>query len=92
MIARAAVISLAALSACGPPSPEALQRICSDRARAAAGPTGNIGVGIGSGGVATDLEVTIGSDFITGRDPQAVYDACIAQQTRIGATFSAGVN
>ncbi|SHJ24386.1 hypothetical protein SAMN04488012_106100 [Palleronia salina] len=88
VIARAAIISLAGLAACGPMSPEAAQRVCADRARAAAGPTGTVGIGVGSGGVATDLEIGISSDFIRGRDPQAVYDDCMARRTQVGATVN----
>ncbi|WP_368667897.1 hypothetical protein [Palleronia pontilimi] len=88
MIARTAFIGLAALAACGPPSPEAIARACADRARAAAGPQGSVGVGIGSGGVATDLEVSVTGDFLRGRDPQQVYDECIAGRTQVGARIA----
>lgn len=88
MIVRMTVLFCVTLSACGPPSPEAMQRLCADRARAAAGPAGTVGFGIGSGGLATDLDVTISSDYIAGRDPQDVFDSCMARRLQAGARLS----
>lgn len=73
---------LSVLSACGPISPERAAEICEDRARAAAGPTGEVGIGINSdGNVSPRLEIGITSDYLRGRDPQAVYETCVRQKT-----------
>ncbi|QBX99637.1 hypothetical protein E2K80_01950 [Rhodophyticola sp. CCM32] len=59
---------------------------CTDRARAATGPTGSIGVGVGSGGASTNIEIGISTDYLAGRDPQLVYDRCFRQLTGAGPT------
>lgn len=72
------------LSACGPMSPDRAADVCEDRARAAAGPTGEIGVGVGSEGASGRVEIGITSDYIQGRDPYEVYDSCVRQKTGQG--------
>ena len=73
------------LSACGPMSPEAAARACEERARAATGPTGEVGVGITSRGkVESDWEVGVTSDFLYGRDPYQVYEDCVRQKSGQG--------
>lgn len=75
---------LVALSACtpAPVSPERAAEICEDRARAAQGPTGSVTVGTNSrtGGFG-GVEIGVSSDFIAGRDPIAVYEACVFDKT-----------
>jgi hypothetical protein len=72
-------------AACGPMSPERAARICEERARAAAGPTGEIGIGITSDGDARgSFEIGITSDYLQGRDPYEVYDSCVRQKTGQG--------
>lgn len=71
---------LAALAGCGPVSPELAARKCEERARAAASPiSGTAKVGVGSSGVLSDVDVNISvsSDYIKGRDPHDVYDTCV---------------
>ncbi len=81
---RVAVLFLVLLAACGPVSPERAAKICEDRARAALGPTGNVGIGIGNNGAGARVEIGVTSDFIRGRDPQIVYDECVRQKTGQG--------
>jgi len=69
------------LTACGPVSPERAARECEERARKAAGPTGQVRIGAGSGGVTTGLELAVTTDFLKGRDPIAVYDDCVWSRT-----------
>ena len=65
--------------------PERAAEICEERARGAAGPTGEIGIGVNSErGIVTNAEVAITSDFIRGRDPQVVYDQCVRNLTGQG--------
>ncbi|MFE3838444.1 hypothetical protein [Pseudogemmobacter sonorensis] len=66
------------LAACGPMTLERAEAECFQRARMAAGPTGEVGVGIRSDGTArSKLDVSISSDWITGKDPSAVYETCV---------------
>ena len=71
------------LAGCAVPAdPEAVHRLCEDRARAAQGPTGEVTVGTNSttGGFSR-VEIGITSDFIAGRDPVQVYDQCVFDRT-----------
>lgn len=71
-----------ALTACGPIPLAQAERQCFERARLAQQPRGEIGVGIGSDGKAAgSFELTVSSDYITGRDPSAVYDLCVQQKS-----------
>lgn len=74
---------LAALpAACGPVSPELAARQCEERAQAADGPTGSVGVGFNDRGTSlAKLSITIAGDYIRGLDPQEVYDACVRRKT-----------
>ena len=72
------------LAACGPMSPERAADLCEDRARASLGPTGEIGVGVGSGGTNGRFELGVTSDYLQGRDSQQVYDSCVRQKTGQG--------
>lgn len=79
---RLALALPAVLLACGPiPLPQA-ERECFQRARLAQQPRGEIGLGVGSDGkVRSRFEMTVTSDFLQGRDPSAVYDACVFQKS-----------
>lgn len=74
-----------ALSACVPITPERAAAECQERAQAATGPTGSFGIGINSErGTVINGEITITSDFITGRDPYELYDSCVREKTGQG--------
>jgi hypothetical protein len=73
-----------ALGSCGPVSPELAAQQCQERARNAAGPTGEIYAGATTNGPAVGGEITITSDWITGRDPYEVYDSCVRQMSGQG--------
>ena len=79
---------LPVLAACGPQrvSPERAYEICTERARLAERPRGTVGLGVGSGGAVGDLDVTITSDYLAGRDPYVVYDTCFRNLTGAGPT------
>ncbi len=85
---RTSVISLAllaTLAACGPISPELAADQCEAEARKAAGPTGEIGIGINSDGrVTNSISIGISSDALFGKDPQAVYENCVRRKTGEG--------
>lgn len=72
------------LAACGPMSADRAADLCEDRARAARGPTGELGIGIGSGGTSGSVEIGVTSDYLQGRDPYEVYDSCVRQKTGQG--------
>lgn len=85
MVRLVAIGLLAFVVACGPVSPEIAARQCEERARAATGPTGSVGVGISSDGdTAGHFEIGITSDAIYGRDPYEVYDSCVRQKSGQG--------
>ena len=65
------------LAACGPVSVDRAERLCLEDARRAAGPTGEVTIGGGSGGRHAGIELGISSHWITGRDPSAVYETCV---------------
>lgn len=82
---RAAFLAGLLLAACGPVSPERAADICEDRARSAAGPTGEIGVGVNSrDGLRSSVELEITSDYILGRDPYMVYEQCVRNMSGQG--------
>ena len=88
---RALVIAamvLPVLTACDTTiSPDRAYEQCSERARLAERPRGSVAAGVGSGGrVLSDLDVTVTSDFLTGRDPYVVYDTCFRNLTGAGPT------
>ncbi|MBE2275002.1 MAG: hypothetical protein IAE87_01765 [Rhodobacteraceae bacterium] len=65
------------LSSCGPMTVEQAERACFERARLAAKPRGEIAVGASTGGAVADLDLTVSSDWLAGRDPAAVYETCV---------------
>ncbi len=69
------------MAACGPVSQRAAEQECFERARLASGPRGSIALGVGSGGAVSDFDVTISSDYLTGRDPAQIYETCVTQKT-----------
>ncbi len=70
------------LAACGPVSLQQAERACFERARLAAAPRGEVAVGVNSNGkVGGSFELNVSSDFLQGKDPSAVYDACVFQKS-----------
>lgn len=79
---RAALILPLFLIACGPPTPEQIERQCRDRAYDAEAPRGNVGVGINSkGSVGVGIELGASLDYLRGRDPEEVYQRCMLRRT-----------
>jgi hypothetical protein len=75
--------ALPSLTACAPLPVDQAERLCVEEANQARRPRGRVGLGVGSGGRAvTDIDVTISSDFLLGRDPAQVFDSCV--QARSG--------
>ncbi|MEK6216580.1 MAG: hypothetical protein N2B03_05100 [Boseongicola sp.] len=79
------LVTTTALVACSPMSPERAADFCEDRARAAAGPTGQVRIWVGSGGnVHTGLDVAVTTDFLKGSDPYFVYEDCVRRKSGQG--------
>lgn len=75
------VAVLVGLGGCGPLTLEQAERQCFERARLAKQPRGEVSVGVGSDGrKSAGLELNVSSDFLLGKDPSAVYDACVMQK------------
>jgi hypothetical protein len=61
---------------------EQAERICIQDARLAQRPRGTVGFGVASDGrTAANLQIGISSDYLTGRDPDAVYASCVYQRS-----------
>ncbi len=78
------VVCLIALSVagCGPVPVEQAEQDCLDQARLARQPRVEVEVAAGSGGqVKTSLDLTVSSDYLTGRDPSAVFNFCVQRKS-----------
>jgi hypothetical protein len=72
---------LLVLAACGPIPVSQAEDQCIETARLAKAPRGEIGIGVSSGGPSVSGGITVSSDYLRGRDPSAVYDACVVQKS-----------
>ncbi|WP_413870656.1 hypothetical protein [Albidovulum sp.] len=82
MQARAAFLpAVALMAACGPMSVERAEDACFARAHLAAHPRGLVAAGAGTGGAGSKLRLEVSSDWLQGRDPAALYDACVHQKS-----------
>ena len=76
------VLMLGWVASCGLVDPALAAQRCEERARAAQSPTGEIAFGVNSNsGAFTNAKIGLSSDFLQGRDPAQVYDACVLQLT-----------
>lgn len=80
---RAALVPvLLILAACGPVPQAQAERECLQEARLAEQPRGYVFVGVGSDGQPiVSGEVGISTDFVAGRDPSEVYNACVKRKS-----------
>lgn len=76
-----ALAAAAVLTACAPIPRDVAESQCFQQARLAKQPRGSVGLGVTSGGPAATGEITVTSDFLMGKDPSAVYDACVFQKS-----------
>ncbi|MDZ4094092.1 MAG: hypothetical protein U1D35_04180 [Paracoccaceae bacterium] len=72
---------LAPLIACGPVSADSAERQCFERASLAQSPRGMVAAGVGNGGTIGRVRLEVSSDYLQGRDPSAIYDACVYNLT-----------
>lgn len=80
---RVAFSLLILLGACSSQmTPEQAADFCEERARGAQGPSGEISIGANSEtGTFVGGRIEVTSDFLSGRDPMAVYETCVIQRT-----------
>ncbi|PKP70380.1 MAG: hypothetical protein CVT82_06135 [Alphaproteobacteria bacterium HGW-Alphaproteobacteria-4] len=76
-----ALAAAALVAACGPVPLQQAETECLEDARLAVQPRGEIGFGAGTGGASGFADITISSDYILGRDPSAVFDACVINKS-----------
>ena len=85
------IAGLVALGACTPsppPTPQQVAARCDAQARAAAGPTGEALFGVTSGkGTVSRVAVNLSADYLTGRDPAAVYAECYSRLSGAAPTI-----
>ncbi len=81
-----ALAASALLASCGPMPVARAEALCQDEADLAAKPRGEITMGVGSGGSHSSISLEISSDYLRGRSPEAVYNACV--QNRAGVAPS----
>ena len=77
--ALTAIVILTAVAGCEPRQmtyADALE-VCRDKADAAAGPQGDIGLRMDSNGLTPTLNLSISDSFLRGDDPQEVFDTCM---------------
>ncbi|MEM8980697.1 MAG: hypothetical protein AAGD04_14515 [Pseudomonadota bacterium] len=90
MIRTGLLLAAVLLTACTPLTEERAEAICRERAADAAGPSGSIGIGVGTGGVRTGASVSISGDALAGRTPEEVYTTCITKFREEGKVGSTG--
>lgn len=73
--------TLGLLSACGPVPVQLAEEQCFPAAAQARNPLSGTKVGVGSEGFTGELKLTVSSDYIQGRDPSALYDACVFRKS-----------
>lgn len=80
---RVAFVSvLALLGACGPIPLALAEKDCLQDARLAEHPRGFVAVGVGADGKPrVGGQIGISTDFIAGRDPSSVYNACVKRKS-----------
>jgi hypothetical protein len=79
---RRALGLLVLLAACGPMTVQQAERECFDRARLAESPRGMVKVGGTSDGKATGgVSLTVSTDYILGKDPNAIYETCVMSKS-----------
>ncbi len=77
-----ALLPLALLAACGPMPVDQAMKQCVEPARLAQAPRGTVGITADSdGNVGTSFTIGISSDYLQGRDPDQVFDACVRNRS-----------
>lgn len=74
------------LSACTAPQKTYVEAMafCQDRADAAAGPQGAVGLSVGTGGTDASFSISISDSYLRGDDPKIVYETCMNELAQNG--------
>ena len=70
-----------AVAACGPVPVDQAEEQCFTPALQARNPLTGTTIGMGSDGLTGELELTVTSDFVQGRDPAEVYNSCVYRKS-----------
>jgi hypothetical protein len=74
---KAPLLALAFIAGCGPMTLAEAERQCFERARLAQQPRGEVYFGGSTNGAVAGIDLTISSDYLSGRDPSAVFESCV---------------
>ncbi|WP_236549655.1 hypothetical protein [Profundibacterium mesophilum] len=69
-------------------TPQLARYQCEQRAHAAAGPTGGVALGVGSGGLNSRVSIGVSSDYLAGRDPDRVFADCYTRKTGLPLAYA----
>ncbi len=81
-----AVVFGLVLSACTAPQMTFSEAVafCQDKADAAAGPQGALGLSVGTGGTNASLSISLSDSYLRGDDPDVVYETCMNKLSQNG--------
>lgn len=77
------LVPIVLLAACAPIPVDEAERQCLSQARAARAPQGEVLVGGGTGGLGARVTIDVSTDYLAGRDPAAVFDACVLRRAGV---------
>ncbi|MEO1919587.1 MAG: hypothetical protein ABGW81_07770 [Paracoccaceae bacterium] len=74
------------LTACSLPQMTYIEALafCQNKADAAAGPQGAIGLSVGTGGTNAFFEISLSDSILRGDDPRDVYETCMNELSQNG--------
>ncbi|MBL4873076.1 MAG: hypothetical protein JKY41_06700 [Rhodobacteraceae bacterium] len=74
------------LSACTAPQKTYVEAVafCRDKADAASGPQGALGLSVGTGGTNASISISVSDAFLRGDDPEVVYETCMNELSQNG--------
>ena len=87
LVLMAALAGAAGLGPRIPPTPAQVEAACLREARAATAPTGEVAVGIGTGGMRSRVQVDLSTDMLRGNDPATVYAQCYSRLSGAAPQF-----
>jgi len=58
--------------------------VCQDKADAAAGPQGAVGLSVGTGGTNANFSISLSDTYLRGDDPDVVYETCMNELAQNG--------
>lgn len=81
-----AVVTSAVLAACSMPQMTYIEAMafCQEKADAAAGPQGAIGLSVGTSGTNASFSISLSDSYLRGDDPKMVYETCMNELSQNG--------